>query len=70
MLRYILRRIALLSLSAILASSAVFFLLRTLPGDAALAMSGLEATPEQIEALVGGHKVNVPQPSSEKPKGK
>jgi peptide/nickel transport system permease protein len=50
MLRYILRRIALLSLSAILASSAVFFLLRTLPGDAALAMSGLEATPEQIQA--------------------
>ena len=30
----------------------------------------VKETPEQIEALVGGHKVNVPQPSSEKPKGK
>lgn len=44
------RRMALLTLSALLASSAVFFLLRTLPGDAALSMAGLEATPEQIQA--------------------
>jgi peptide/nickel transport system permease protein len=44
------RRIALLTLSAILASSAVFFILRTLPGDAALSLAGLEATPEQIQA--------------------
>jgi peptide/nickel transport system permease protein len=51
MLRYILRRIALLSLSAILASSAVFFLLRTLPGDAALNIAGLEATPEMVAAI-------------------
>lgn len=50
MIRYIVRRLALLMLSAALASSAVFFLLRTLPGDAALAMAGIEATPEQVAA--------------------
>jgi peptide/nickel transport system permease protein len=48
--RYMIRRLALLMLSAILASSAVFFLLRILPGDAALTLSGLEASPEEIEA--------------------
>ena len=48
--RYMIRRLALLLLSAILASSAVFFLLRTLPGDAALTLAGLEATAEEIEA--------------------
>jgi peptide/nickel transport system permease protein len=50
MLRYLTRRITLLTFSALLASSAVFFLLRTLPGDAALALAGIEATPELIEA--------------------
>ena len=44
------RRLALLVLSAILASSAVFFMLRILPGDAALTLAGLEATAEEIEA--------------------
>jgi len=44
------RRLTLLMLSAILASSAVFFLLRLLPGDAALTLSGMEATLEEIEA--------------------
>lgn len=48
--RYMIRRLGLLVLSAILASSAVFFLLRILPGDAALSLAGLEATAEEVEA--------------------
>jgi peptide/nickel transport system permease protein len=50
MIRYAIRRVLLLALAACLASTAVFFLLRILPGDAALSMAGLEATPEQVQA--------------------
>ncbi len=50
MTRYLARRICLLVLAAFVASSVVFFLLRALPGDAALSIAGLEATPQQIQA--------------------
>jgi peptide/nickel transport system permease protein len=50
MTRYAIRRLALLALAVFLASSAVFFVLRILPGDAALNIAGMEATPEQIQA--------------------
>ena len=50
MIRYAGRRLLLLALAVFLASSAVFFVLRILPGDAALNIAGMEATPEQIQA--------------------
>jgi peptide/nickel transport system permease protein len=50
MMSYAVRRIILLALAAFLASSMVFFLLRLLPGDAALNIAGFEATPEQVQA--------------------
>ncbi|HEY9595283.1 MAG TPA: ABC transporter permease, partial [Spirochaetia bacterium] len=59
MIRYMARRLCLLVLAAFLASTVVFFLLRALPGDAALNIAGLEATPEQITAtrhLIGTDK--------------
>ncbi len=60
MFRYAARRIVLLALAAFLASSAVFFLLRILPGDAALNIAGLEATPEQIAAT--RHRLGTDRP--------
>ena len=50
MIRYAARRLAFLALAAFLASTAVFFILRLLPGDAALNIAGIEATKEQIQA--------------------
>jgi peptide/nickel transport system permease protein len=60
MLRYAIRRIILLALAAFLASSGVFFLLRILPGDAALNIAGLEATPEQVQAT--RHRIGTDRP--------
>jgi len=57
---YASRRILLLALAAFMASSALFFLLRILPGDAALNMAGLEATPEQIQAT--RHRLGTDRP--------
>jgi peptide/nickel transport system permease protein len=57
---YASRRVLLLALAAFLASSAVFFLLRILPGDAALNMAGLEATPEQVQAT--RHRLGTDRP--------
>jgi peptide/nickel transport system permease protein len=45
---YILRRLAILVLSLLLASVVLFALLRLLPGDPANALLGVGATPEQI----------------------
>jgi peptide/nickel transport system permease protein len=50
MLRYLARRGGLLVASLLLASVALFLLLRVLPGDPANALLTVNATPEQIEA--------------------
>lgn len=47
-MRYILRRSLAFLLAVIVASSLVFFVLRLLPGDAALALAGVEATAEEV----------------------
>lgn len=50
MLGYILRRLAILLLSLLVAAIVLFVLLRLLPGDPAAALVGVGATPEQIAA--------------------
>ncbi|MCR5290410.1 MAG: ABC transporter permease [Treponema sp.] len=49
MLRFLLRRTLFLLVYTFLAGSVCFFLLRLLPGDASLTLSGIEATAEDIE---------------------
>lgn len=51
MTKYILRRLALTLLSVFAVIVVVFVSLSVVPGDAALARAGLEATTEQVEAL-------------------
>ena len=51
MVRYIGTRLWQSALTLILASLVIFFGVRQLPGDPALAMAGEEATPEQVEAV-------------------
>ncbi|HAH61127.1 MAG TPA: ABC transporter permease [Treponema sp.] len=48
MIRFLVRRLILLLLSAFAAASICFFFLRILPGDAALNLTGMEASDEQI----------------------
>jgi peptide/nickel transport system permease protein len=50
MLRYLLRRTAILLVSLVLAAVVLFLLLRLLPGDPVNALLPVGATPEQIEA--------------------
>lgn len=51
MIRYALTRLALLLLGLLVASALIFLTLRVLPGDVAQLIAGLNATPEQIEAI-------------------
>ena len=51
MLRYLGTRLWQSALTLVLASLVIFFGVRQLPGDPALAMAGEEATPEQVEAV-------------------
>ncbi|MEV4628682.1 ABC transporter permease [Micromonospora sp. NPDC049523] len=51
MLGYLLRRLGWLVGSLFLAGSAVFFLLRVLPGDPAVTLLAVGSPPEQIEAI-------------------
>ena len=51
MLRYLGTRLWQSVLTLVLASLVIFFGVRQLPGDPALAMAGEEATPEQVEAV-------------------
>lgn len=49
--RYVARRAAGAVFSALLAASAAFLITHTLPGDAALTMAGVDASPEVVEGL-------------------
>ncbi|WP_342022471.1 ABC transporter permease [Arthrobacter citreus] len=51
MIRYLGTRLWQSAVTLILASLVIFFGVRQLPGDPALAMAGEEATPEQVEAV-------------------
>lgn len=51
MLRYLGTRLWQSALTLVLASLVIFFGVRQLPGDPALAMAGEEATPEQVAAI-------------------
>ena len=51
MIRYALTRLALLLLGLLVASALIFLTLRVLPGDVAQLIAGLNATPEQIDAI-------------------
>ncbi|GAA3038504.1 ABC transporter permease [Microbacterium dextranolyticum] len=51
MIRYALTRLALLVLGLFVASALIFLTLRILPGDVAQLIAGLNATPEQVEAI-------------------
>ena len=50
MLAYLIRRLAFLVVSLVVAMIAIFVLLRLLPGDPANALLSVNATPEQIAA--------------------
>ncbi|MCU1524548.1 MAG: transporter permease [Microbacteriaceae bacterium] len=60
MTTYLLRRLAFLVVTLLLASAVLFFLLRLLPGDPANALVSVGATPEQIAAA--RHHVGADQP--------
>jgi len=49
--RYILRRVLLAVPTLLLASLAVFLLLRLIPGDPAATVAGSDATPDQVQAV-------------------
>ncbi|MGB4777279.1 ABC transporter permease [Microbacterium sp.] len=51
MIRYALTRLALLALGLFVASALIFLTLRILPGDVAQLIAGMNATPQQIEAI-------------------
>jgi len=61
--RYLLRRLAFLLVSLLLASVVLFLLLRLLPGDPANALLSVGATPEQIEAA--RHRIGTDRPLAE-----
>jgi peptide/nickel transport system permease protein len=50
MLAYVIRRLAFLAVSLVVAIAVIFVLLRLLPGDPANALLSVDATPEQIAA--------------------
>ncbi|SHM59932.1 peptide/nickel transport system permease protein [Cryptosporangium aurantiacum] len=58
--RYLLRRLAFLLVSLLLASVVLFVLLRMLPGDPANALLSVGATPDQIEAA--RHQIGTDKP--------
>ncbi len=60
MVRYLLRRMAFLAVTLLLASVALFLLLRLLPGDPANALLSVGATPQQIAAA--RHEIGSDQP--------
>ena len=60
MLRYALKRLALLLATLFVASVAIFLVLEALPGDAAQTTLGETATPEAVAALT--HKLGLDQP--------
>ncbi len=51
MIRYALTRLALLLLGLLVASALIFAALRVLPGDVAQLIAGINASPEQIQAI-------------------
>ncbi len=51
MIRYVLTRLWQAALTLVLASIVVFFGVRQLPGDPALALAGEEASPERLAAV-------------------
>ena len=51
MIRYALTRLSLLVLGLVVASALIFVTLRVLPGDVAQLVAGLNASPEQVQAL-------------------
>lgn len=60
MLKYILRRLLVTLPTILITISIIFFGLRILPGDPAVAMLGDSATPEAIEALKEQMGLNIP----------
>ncbi|GAA3300136.1 ABC transporter permease [Dactylosporangium vinaceum] len=54
MARFLLRRLALLALGLLVASLAIFVVLRVLPGDVAELIAGTNATPEQVAGIRAG----------------
>lgn len=60
--RYIIRRILLTIPTLILASMAIFLLLRLIPGDPASLVAGADATPEQVQAVRRDLGLNRPLP--------
>ncbi|HWL59882.1 MAG TPA: ABC transporter permease [Microbacteriaceae bacterium] len=60
MLGLILRRLRDLAIVLVLVGTAIFFIVRVIPGDAALAVAGDQATPEQVEAIREAMGLNVP----------
>ena len=51
MLRYALSRLISLSLSLVVASLVIFFVIEVIPGDPASYMLGMNARPETVAAL-------------------
>ncbi|MEV6923664.1 ABC transporter permease [Dactylosporangium sp. NPDC051485] len=54
MARFLVRRLALLALGLLVASLAIFLVLRVLPGDVAQLIAGTNATPEQVAGIRAG----------------
>lgn len=60
--RYLGRRAAGAALSALLAASAAFLITHLIPGDAALTMAGVDASPQVVEGLRRQLGLDVPAP--------
>jgi peptide/nickel transport system permease protein len=60
MTAFIIKRLAIGMLTLIVASAVVFFVLEILPGDPALLMLGMNATPEALEAMRNQMGLNDP----------
>src|SRR5512136_534332 len=59
-LNFALRRIGRLVLTVLLISTIIFFVIRVIPGDPALVIAGLDATPESVAAIRA--KIGTDQP--------
>ena len=62
MRRYVLRRVASTAVTLLFVSLLVFLVVRVLPGDPALVMLGIEASPEAVAALRESLGLNRPVP--------
>ncbi|HEV2054686.1 MAG TPA: ABC transporter permease [Methylomirabilota bacterium] len=62
MRRYVLRRVAAMLLTLLFVSLLVFMVVRVLPGDPALIMLGIEASPDSVAKLREGLGLNRPVP--------